>query len=346
MIKFFIERMALSVSIVVPVYNVENYIADCFQSIVNQTYHGPMECLFIDDCGTDNSIPILKELIKAYDGAIEMRLLHHEKNKGLSGARNTGITNAKGDYLFFLDSDDQLYPYSISCLVDAALKENMPDMVLGSYRVNIPNHPINQYCNNYDVINSQPAIAKAFLDDKLFCMAPNKLVRRDFILENLLLFKEGIIHEDNLWSFQSFHLAQKVVTIPEKTYYYLIHLGSIMTSKDREKQIMCARRICDEVKKDFNDHRYAFVENDSQAYLDNLMVTKCGGLLNQVYMSGLTREKRVARLKAIPDDLKSLMVKYLFSSSPFMRVIRILFQSRCYGLFDQVMCRLYSRNMS
>ena len=338
------EEKALDVSIIVPVYNVENYIADCFQSVANQTYTGPMECLFIDDCGNDNSILVLEGLIKAYDGPIEMRLLHHEKNKGLSGARNTGIANAKGDYLFFLDSDDQLYPFSISRLVDVAINENMPDVVLGGYQVSISDHPINQYCCDYEVINGQPAIAKAFLDDKLFCMAPNKLVRREFIIGNSLFFKEGIIHEDNLWSFQSFHLAQKIVTIPEKTYYYLIHSGSIMTSKDREKQIVCARSICDEVNKDFNNHRYAFVENDSQAYLDNLMVTKCGGLLNQIYMSGLTREKRVARLKAIPDDLKSLMVKYLFSSSPFMRAMRILFQSHCYGLFDQVMCRLYSRN--
>ncbi len=334
----------MSVSIIVPVYNVENYIADCFQSIANQTYTGPMECLFIDDCGTDNSVQILEGLIKTYDGPIEMRLLHHEKNKGLSGARNTGIANAKGDYLFFLDSDDKLYPHSISILSNVAVKENLPDVLIGGYEVNIPNHPICQYCSTYEVIHGQPSIGKAFLEDKLFCMAHNKLVRREFIVVNSLYFKEGIIHEDNLWSFQSFHLAQKVVTIPEKTYYYLIHSGSIMTSKDREKQIVCARIICDEVNKDFNNHRYTFVENDSQAYLDNLMVTKCGGLLNQIYMSGLTREKRVARLKAIPDDLKSLMVRYLFSSSPFMRAMKFLFQSHCYGLFDQVMCRLYSRN--
>lgn len=152
--------MAMSVSIIVPVYNVEEYITDCFQSIVKQTYTGPMECLFIDDCGTDNSIQVLAGLIKAYDGPIEMRLLHHEKNKGLSGARNTGISNAKGDYLFFLDSDDQLYPFSISSFADAAIKEKMPDVVLGGYQVSVPDHPINQYCYDYEVIDGQPAIAK------------------------------------------------------------------------------------------------------------------------------------------------------------------------------------------
>ena len=337
--------MALSVSIIVPVYNVEKYITDCFQSIVNQTYSGPMECLFIDDCSTDKSMEILNELIGTYHGAIEINVLQHKSNAGPSVARNTGIQCSKGDYIFFMDSDDKLYPDSINNLVYAVEKEKGTDIVLGSYKVSNLEHTINRFKYMYNVIEGQPAIAKEFLCDNLYCMLPNKLVRKNFILDNQLWLTSGLLQgEDNLWSYQAFHMAQKVVTIPEITYYYVVHSNSITTSIDREKKIVCARSICDEVKKDSNNHRYALVENDSQAYLDNLMVTKCGGLLNQIYMSGLTREKRVARLKAIPDDLKSLMVKHLFSSSPFMRAVRILFQSHCYCLFDQVMCRLYSRN--
>lgn len=338
--------MSLSVSIIIPVYNVENYIKDCFSSIICQTYSGPMECLFIDDCGSDRSIEILNELIASYDGPIEMRVLHHEENRGLSAARNTGISNSKGDYLFFLDSDDQLYPHTIISLSNAAIKENLPEVILGSYYVNEPDNPNNKYRYKYEVINGQPTIAKAFLEDRLFCMAPNKLVRRDFIITNSLFFKEGIIHEDNLWSFQSFHLAQKAVTIPELTYYYFIHSGSIMTASSREKQLMGVKILNDEVVKDINNHRYELVENDSQEYLNNLMSTKCGGLLNQIYMTGLTRKERLSQLGAIPDDLKSLMMKYLFSSSPFMRVMKTLFQCRCYGLFDRVMSRMYSRSVT
>lgn len=333
--------MALSVSIIVPVYNVENYIKDCFQSIVNQTYSGPMECLFIDDCGKDKSIEVLKGLMTEYDCPINMRLLHHDKNSGLSAARNTGIKNAKGDYLYFLDSDDLIYPTTIDCLVSAANDDIDVDIVLGGYNVNDPNHPINQYRYKYELYQNQPSIAKAFLGDVLYCMVPNKLVRRDFIIRNQLFFKEGIIHEDNLWSFQSFHLAKKVVTVPEQTYYYLIHPGSIMTSRNREIQLKSAKCICDEVAKDVKNHRYTLVDSDSQDYLDNLMTTKCGGLLNQVYMSGLTRAQRLARLKAIPDDLKLLMAKHLFSSSTFMRAIRLVFKSRCYWLFDLVMNHMY-----
>ena len=334
--------MVLSVSIIVPVYNVEEYIADCFQSIVNQTYTGSMECLFIDDCGDDNSVQILEGLINAYDGPIEMRLLHHEKNKGLSVARNTGIANAKGDYLFFLDSDDQLYPYSIASLSRAAVNENHPEIILGSYHVSDPDNSNNQYQYKYDVLNGQPAIADAFLKDMLFCMAHNKLVSREFILKNHLFFKEGIIHEDNLWSFQSFHIAKKVVTIPEKTYYYLIRSGSIMTSSSPERQLMSLKIISDEVQKDAQIGRYELIENDSLNYIKYWLKIKCGGLLNWIYMTNLTRKERISRLKSIPKDLMPLMQQYLFSDTLFMKSLKCLLKLGLYGMFDTVMNKLYS----
>lgn len=326
--------MSLSVSIIIPVYNVENYITDCFQSIINQTYSGPMECLFIDDCGNDNSIQVLDGLIKSYEGPIKMRLLHHEKNEGLSGARNTGITNAQGDYLFFLDSDDQLYPFSISCLADAGFKENMPDMVLGGYQVNIPNHPINQYCYNYQVIYNQPAIAKAFLEDELFCMAPNKLVRREFLVGNSLFFKKGIIHEDNLWSYQSFHLAQKVVTIPEKTYYYLIHSGSIMTSSGCEKSLENTRVIYDEIMHDISVGRYNLLSHDSVDYLDKLINEKCMAVLLNNYLERGNRKNRVQKLKVIPYSIVQIIDKYWSPSSYTTRLLKLFFLRRYYSLFD------------
>lgn len=329
--------MAMSVSIIVPVYNVEEYITDCFQSIVKQTYTGPMECLFIDDCGTDNSIQVLAGLIKAYDGPIEMRLLHHEKNKGLSGARNTGISNAKGDYLFFLDSDDQLYPFSISSFADAAIKEKMPDVVLGGYQVSVPDHPINQYCYDYEVIDGQPAIAKAFLDDKLFCMAPNKLVRREFIVGNGLYFKEGIIHEDNLWSFQSFHLAQKVVTIPEKTYYYMIHSGSIMTSELYVKKLKSITTIYDVIRNDIEEKRYEQAGKKSMNYIEDILNTRCIRIFDQLYYNKMRRKDRLFILRNMSNELKQIINDYWSPPTRYLRLQKSLFMKGSYRLFDVLM---------
>ena len=100
------ERLAApSVSIVVPVFGVEKYVGRCFDSVAAQTYP-LLECIFVDDCGTDASMRILRERIAAYRGHVRFRIVRHERNRGLSAARNTGADAATGEYVWFVDSDD------------------------------------------------------------------------------------------------------------------------------------------------------------------------------------------------------------------------------------------------
>ena len=73
----------MKISIVIPIYNVSQYIADCLNSVFAQTYAGAMECLLVDDCGTDDSMRIVDELLASYQGPISFRILHHEHNRGL-----------------------------------------------------------------------------------------------------------------------------------------------------------------------------------------------------------------------------------------------------------------------
>lgn len=122
----------MKISIIVPVFNVEQYIKECFDSIAAQTYKGDIECIFVDDCGQDDSVAILEQLITEYHGPIQFSIVHHEHNKGLSGARNTGIRQAKGDYLYFLDSDDTITPDCIEKLGMLAEKYPGVEMVQGS----------------------------------------------------------------------------------------------------------------------------------------------------------------------------------------------------------------------
>lgn len=325
--------MALSVSIIVPVYNVEDYIKDCFSSIVGQSYAAPMECLFIDDCGSDDSVEILEGQIKEYDGPIDMRLIHHDENRGLSAARNTGIDYSKGDYVFFLDSDDQLYPKTISSLVKAAIDEKLPDMVLGSYKVSNSDHPINRYRYNYQVLNGQPTIAKAFLSDKLFCMAQNKLVNKNFIVENRLYFKEGIIHEDNLWSFQSFHMAQKVVTIPDISYFYLIRDGSIMKSGQYERSLLSTVTIYNVINNDISNNKYATIEKNSLKYIEDRLDIRCDRLIKSKLLEASNRRQRLMALKGLPDNVEQAINNYWIARTPFLKLLKMAFKRRCYHLF-------------
>lgn len=121
----------MRVSVIIPVYNVEPYIAACIQTVMRQTYQGELECILVDDCGTDNSMEIAEKLISDYQGPIEFRILHHEHNRGLSAARNTGTAASKGDYIYFLDSDDEISPNCIELMANVVLKHPQVEVVQG-----------------------------------------------------------------------------------------------------------------------------------------------------------------------------------------------------------------------
>ena len=87
----------MKVSIIVPIYNVEKYVVNCIQSVMNQTYTGCIECILVDDYSPDDSIKLIENELKRYDGNVVFKILHHERNRGLSGARNTGIKASTGD---------------------------------------------------------------------------------------------------------------------------------------------------------------------------------------------------------------------------------------------------------
>ena len=103
----------MKISIVIPVYNVSNYIERCLRSVINQIYNGEIECIIVDDASPDNSINICESIIKQYNGNIHFHIIHHKTNMGLSSARNTGTKNATGQFIFYLDSDDFISPNCI-----------------------------------------------------------------------------------------------------------------------------------------------------------------------------------------------------------------------------------------
>ena len=122
------------VSIIIPIYNVEKYVAECLNSVISQTYdHSKIECIIVNDCTTDDSMDIVYEIIKKYDGGMSFIICRHEHNEGVSAARNTGIEVAKGNYIFFIDSDDYIYPNSLELLLNASKIYGYPDMVVGNF---------------------------------------------------------------------------------------------------------------------------------------------------------------------------------------------------------------------
>lgn len=223
------------ISIIIPVYNVEPYIADCLQSVMHQTYQGPLECILVDDCGTDKSMEIVEKLIAEYDGTIVFSILHHEHNRGLSAARNTGVAAAKGEYVYFLDSDDWI---SDDCIEKLArpLRELEYDIVVGDFKVvgelpyhlelSLPEGPYHEF-----------GITQTFCNGGVYVMAVNKLYKIEFLLKNHLLFEEGKVHEDDILAFELSCLEKSFYVVKSTTYFYRIRENSIITSTNVRKKL-------------------------------------------------------------------------------------------------------------
>lgn len=223
----------MKVTIIIPVYNVERYIGKCIASVMQQTFMGGVECLLIDDYGTDRSIEIAEKLINAYSGNITFRIIRHTANRGLSSARNTGIKAAQGDYIYFLDSDDYITDDCIATLHQVAAVYPGAQIIQGG-AVTSTGHLAHIDMNNgstVDYIDDAAALKKlAIFSDKCYtCSAWNKLIRKSFILENDLFFKEGIYYEDAHWQFFAAKHLKAVAIVQKTTYVYVVREGSIMS---------------------------------------------------------------------------------------------------------------------
>lgn len=216
------------VSIIIPVYNVEQYIAACLESVASQTYTD-YEVILVDDCGSDGSMRIVH--FNDHVDVNKCRIVRHERNSGLSAARNTGTAVAKGKYVFYLDSDDTITPDCLETLV-AEAERTEAEMVVGDIRVTGDDRWIPRLKGDAPDTND---CFHSYLQGQYYMMAWNKLIRRDFLERNKISFVEGLIHEDCAWSFTVACVAKKIAFVHEETYNYLVRSNSIQTGKDFTK---------------------------------------------------------------------------------------------------------------
>lgn len=225
----------MKVSIIIPVYNVQDYIIRCLDSVCNQTYQD-IECILVDDCGTDNSREIAQQYIDNYQGQIKFKFIHHEKNQGLSGARNTGIRIATGEWLYFLDSDDAITPTCLSTLL--ALKDKYPDVDFVQGNLLAEKGKISNYgFNNIPEYSNNPATIENIMLQKIITSACNRLVKRSLLIDNDIFFPVGIIHEDMYWVYFLSKYVHAAAFSNIGTYIYYTNEGSIMTSINQTTRI-------------------------------------------------------------------------------------------------------------
>ncbi len=220
------------ISIIIPVYNVEKYIKKCIDSVIEQTYKN-IEIILIDDGSTDSSGYICDEYAK-FNSNIKVI---HQKNCGLSEARNRGLDIAIGDYIFFLDSDDYIAYNTLEIMLNKLEKTQSDICVCGTQRVDIYNCKTDMiFSLEKKQMSGKEALEHIY--DKngwLLVISWNKLYKRE--IWNDLRFDKGKIHEDEFIIHKIYLKCEKVITIPENLYFYRINPYSITESKISVKRL-------------------------------------------------------------------------------------------------------------
>lgn len=236
----------MKLSIVIPVYNVAPYIEDCLQSVMDQSWQGDLECILVDDCGVDNSVQIIEHKLKSYHGPIDFRVVHHERNRGLSAARNTGIDAVTGNYIYFLDSDDEITPDCLEVLAKPLAIEDY-DFVVGDYRIEGSIKPKAPLRLADGTVLRGMEVLHAYRKEEWYMLSVNKLYKVAFLNHYHLRFRDEIIHEDELWSFQIACLAQSMYAVRKESYIYKVREGSITVKKNHDRRCYCLNVIIQEM---------------------------------------------------------------------------------------------------
>lgn len=227
------------ISVIVPIYNVEKYLEKCVDSLLDQDIF--LEVILINDGSTDSS----GDIVDSYQKIDKRVKIIHQKNQGLSAARNIGLKYAKGEYVIFVDSDDWIERNSLKTMYNL-IKETGSDMIIGGIRFCYPNgnntEPFKQILEEY---KNKSVIGKIwfsilFSHGTYYLMACNYMYKREWLIEEDLMF-ENVIHEDELWTPVALSKAKKIVIVNNTFYNYRQRSGSIMHSlvgTDRLKSLL------------------------------------------------------------------------------------------------------------
>lgn len=223
------------VSVIIPVYNVEEYLADCLTSIQNQTLKD-IEIICVDDGSTDSSLSILCQAAEA-DPRICVLV---QKNSGLSAARNTGIQAARGKYLYYLDSDDMLEPDALQFLIDTVEDNDLECILFGGKAIYDSEELLEKHGEYSDYYRYKEACTDPMAGADLLVLLKNvkeyrasacmQLAKTELIRNNNIHFYDGIVHEDNLYTLEVLLHSRRCMAIPEQLYLRRIRDNSIMTA--------------------------------------------------------------------------------------------------------------------
>jgi glycosyltransferase involved in cell wall biosynthesis len=221
----------IKVSIIIPIYNVELYLKECLDSAIKQTLQ-EIEIIAVNDGSTDNSTSILD----LYKSTPRVTIIN-QTNQGLSAARNTGLRHAKGQYIFFLDSDDYIEPDTCKILYNKAIQYKSPlvicDLLL--FWSNKKTRPYNHLNLDENKIYSPYDLYSLLLTGKLGCQVVNKLYKKEILDKYQCFFEEGKYYEDMVFTFSIMSHYSQIVFVNKPLYIYRMRDTSIVYTPSEKK---------------------------------------------------------------------------------------------------------------
>lgn len=281
-------------SVIIPVYNVEKYLKKCLDSIVNQSFKD-LEVLLINDESTDDS----GKLCDAYAAKHNNIQVIHQKNQGLSGARNTGILNAKGKYIWFIDSDDWIDENALEIIHTNLVNNDLE--ILSFSHINYFEEE-NKFSEIYNQQIIDTTDGNSFINkiDFFFPSACTLVYKKQFIVDNSLKFKLGIFHEDDYFNLSCFGKVKKVMKIKNGLYFYRRRSNSITTSQTKEniaKRMYSYQQLVDlcntitNLDKAFLNKKLEAYKNNALHLLDMYMVLKNVSKTSKIEMAQFVKNE-------------------------------------------------------
>lgn len=288
-------------SIIVPVYNVEKWLSQCIESIINQSYKN-LEIILINDGSTDSS----EEICNYYQQKDQRIRILNQQNEGPSKGRNNGIKHSIGEYIMFMDSDDFLSDQTIVSKFVEILETSQSDFIYTTYcRFNdgdssqiteiLPLNIEDDFVKSHNGIE----ILSQLIRSNSYHHAPYlKVCRRDFLINNQLYFTEGLYHEDAEWTAKVFYYAKKVSVYKQPYYMRRMRENSIMTSEDVK---FIVRKLKDRMKiaQDLVEFFDKIEEQEAKEIIMNDFIRMYwGDLISLINLKSIDKEEKLKIIKS------------------------------------------------
>ena len=275
----------LSVSVIVPVYNMEKYLKTCIESLLNQTYKF-LSIIVVNDASTDESLTIMKNYERRYPKKITV--IDSKKNLMLGGARNLGIKSSQSDYIGFVDADDYIHPQMYQLLMKEAQTYSL-DVVYCRHENVDENLSLADIPITLKSVHQKRKIFKTFTTEERMKMIVSRdygsvwagVYRRSLIEENGLFFPEHLAYEDNYWVYSLLLIIRSLAIISQRCYYYRIRDTSLSHKKNSLRyydRIEISKRFLDFVKRKGLLEKYQSVIE--YIFIDIFTLNSCSMFVN------------------------------------------------------------------